>query len=114
MKLYPPTVGYRRDQVHVVVRPAAAVRNRYVVGLRHGSDLHAFGVTTDIDNIGLQNVHGLVDQELPVAPLVSLVLTRGDGDSSLPAEIRQQPRVVSIDWFLEPFNSIGLNTLGQI
>src|SRR5262249_38052967 len=60
------------------------------------------------------NVHGLVDQKFSVAPLVSLVLTRGDGDPSLSSEIRKEPRVVSIDRLLKPFDSIGLNALGQI
>src|SRR5262249_35516640 len=98
----------------VVVRPAAAVRNRYVIGLGHGSDLNAFRVSSDIDNVGLNNVHGLVDQKFSVAPLVSLVLTRGDGDPNLSSEIRKEPRVVSIDRLLKPFNPIGLNTLGKV
>ena len=54
------------------------------------------------DEWWLKNVYRLVDQELPVAPLVSLVLTRRDGDASLPPEIRTEPRVVSIDRLLEP------------
>src|SRR5262245_44661279 len=114
MKLYPPAVGHSRDQVHVVVRPATAVSNWQVIGLRHGSDLDAFGVTANIDDVRLNNVHRLVDQKFAVAPLVSLVLTSGNRDSSLPPKIRKQPRVVSIDRLLEPFDSIGLNPLGQV
>src|SRR5262245_30687847 len=114
MKLHSPAVGHSRDQVHVVVRPATAVGNRYVIGLGHGSDLHTFGVTSDIDDVGLKNVHRLVDQKFSVAPFVSLVLARRNRNSNLSPKIRKEPSVVSIDWLLEPFNPIGLNTLGQI
>src|SRR5262245_46825993 len=114
MKLHTPAVGYRSDQVHVVVRPAATIGNRYVVGLRHGGDLNAFRVSSDIDNVGLNNVHGLVDQKFSVAPLVSFVLTRRNRDSSLSPKIRKEPRVVSINRLLEPFNPIGLNAFGKV
>src|SRR5262249_2394018 len=109
MQLYAPNLSPCRDQVHALVVPPTAITKRYIVGLRHGRNLPTFRVSFDIDNIGLQDVHGLMDQKFPVAPLMSLVLTRGDGDSSLPSEIRKEPRVVSIDRLLEPFNSIGLN-----
>src|ERR687887_549969 len=97
VKLDPPAVGHTRDQMHIVVRPATTIRNRYIVGLCHGGNLQAFGVTSDIDNVGLKNIHRLMDQQLPMAPFVSLVLTGRNRDLSLPPEIGKEPRVVSID-----------------
>src|SRR5947208_16464978 len=49
-----------------------------------------------------------------VAPFVSFVLLRRDGDLSLTPEVGKQPRVVAIDRLLEPFNPIRLNALRQI
>src|SRR5215470_2051032 len=86
---YSSSASQRGVQMHVVMRPAAAVGDRQIESLRQCRDFYRFGVTTHRADVGLDDVHGAIDDQLAVAKTVPLVLPGSDGDRSMAAQVGQ-------------------------
>src|SRR3546814_4450784 len=85
-----PTVHQARHRVEVEQRPAAAVGDRQVEGLGKVRRLPGLSIAAAEADIGLQDIHGLIVDELAEAPAMPFHLPRRKRDTGMHPEIRDR------------------------
>ena len=101
VELDAPSIHQSRHGVHVEKRPAAAVRDRHVVHLRHVRDFLRLRVAAAVADVRLDNVDRLTIDELAQPPAVAFVLACCERDARAAPQVSQCAGVVLIQRLFE-------------
>lgn len=99
--------------MHVVDRPAAAVGDRHVEGLRQVADLDGFGVTRTPHRVRLNEVDGMIADQLAETPAARNVLAGRDWHLGRGAQLAHVPGINRIHRFLEPGDVAFLDRVAE-
>ena len=102
-------VGDRAVEMDIVIRPTPAVPDVEIERLRQACHPKRFGKAADVADIGLRNVDGAIDDQLPVVPDAADVLAGRDRDAGVLAQLGHRQGIIAPDRLLEPLDVVRLH-----